>query len=255
MSKLVQKDKYEEEDSEDKGLDIDEDSESVKTTPFRIDSKNIKIIAIVFIILIIIIITIILILNNTSKDIEPDLDILQPNSDGTYGDSLDNLNFYDESTKELLRSYGYTGYDIEQHEKAEDDPQYLIETVVLQRKEVLRNTYAELKAEAYKAGSQEYKDLLDSTWLSEEPKNCFQPNPADYTTTMEVANLDYEKLAPRGNQLFLKVIMKDKTKYFMEISPGKYQTLDDSGNIVVEYEVVEYGDEIFIQNMREKNVY
>lgn len=93
----------------------------------------------------------------------------------------------------------------------------------------------------YDMASPEYKAVIDQTWMSLPLRSDI----AEWTEDKYLAysydaqqNLDYEKIPPYGNQLFLKVYLDADTHdswFFLNITPQEWNMLDDSGNVVVDY--------------------
>ena len=83
--------------------------------------------------------------------------------------------------------------------------------------------------------SPEYKELMSKTWLGQE-EMYLSEDVDSYAYYMETLNLDYEKLEPRGNQLYLKVFFNNGKAFFMTVTPQRYIELRERGNIVVKLE-------------------
>jgi heme/copper-type cytochrome/quinol oxidase subunit 2 len=92
----------------------------------------------------------------------------------------------------------------------------------------------------YDVASDAYKDVIGQTWMS-LPKRT---DIIEWTEDMLAyehqvrQNLDYEKVEPYGNQLFLKVYLDASTHdswFFLNITPNEWNLLDDTGNVVVDY--------------------
>lgn len=150
---------------------------------------------------------------------------------------------YTPDEKAQLRQYGYTGSDIETNELAEIPAQQLIDQVIKDREE--------LEAQFASKSSPAYQELLQQTWLGGE----ILQTPTDPTliqsTTVKRANVDYVKIPPHGNQLFVRLNMPDGKRSFMCVSPVTYAQLNDSGNIVVDYTVVTFPDAEYITEITE----
>lgn len=100
----------------------------------------------------------------------------------------------------------------------------------------LRNTLP-----TYDMSSDEFKDVISDTWMALPKRTDIVEwtNP-DYLAYQyeEKQNLDYEKVEPFGNQLFLKVYLDATTHeswFFLNITPEEWNQLDDTGNVVVSY--------------------
>lgn len=93
----------------------------------------------------------------------------------------------------------------------------------------------------YDMASPEYKEVIDQTWMSLPIRTDI----GEWTEDKYLAysyeakqNLDYEKIDPYGNQLFIKVYLDADTHdswFFLNVTPQEWNMLDDIGNVVVEY--------------------
>lgn len=92
----------------------------------------------------------------------------------------------------------------------------------------------------YDIATEEYKNVINQTWMSLPKRNDI----IEWTEDMLAyehqvrQNLDYEKVEPYGNQLFLKVYLDASTHdswFFLNITPNEWNLLDDTGNVVVDY--------------------
>lgn len=135
---------------------------------------------------------------------------------------------------EALRAAGYTGYEIEQFEAEARDYNELIAEAEAARQAWIDEAVAPL----YDTASDEYKNSVRNTWLGLPERTDVE----DFTETgsyyEETKNLDYEKVEPRGQQLFVKVYLDDsshETYFFVNVEPSDYLKLNDSGNVVVTY--------------------
>ena len=54
--------------------------------------------------------------------------------------------------------------------------------------------------------------------------------------------MDYEKLPPKGYQLFIKVYLNADSVFFMDISPERWVNMEETGNIVVNIQYTLTGD-------------
>lgn len=92
----------------------------------------------------------------------------------------------------------------------------------------------------YDMTSAEYKGIIDQTWMSLPERHDLAEWTTEYIAySYDVeANLDYEKVTPYGNQLFLKIYLDDNTHdswFFLNIKPEEWNMLGDRGNVVVNY--------------------
>ncbi len=93
----------------------------------------------------------------------------------------------------------------------------------------------------YDLTSDAYKEIIGETWMSLPERTDIVEWTKDnlaYKHSVQ-QNLDYEKVTPYGNQLFLKVYLDASTHdswFFLCITPEQWNMLDDKGNVVVDYE-------------------
>ncbi len=92
----------------------------------------------------------------------------------------------------------------------------------------------------YDMTSDKYKEVINQTWMSLPERHDLAEWTTDYIAySYDVeANLDYEKVTPYGNQLFLKIYLDDNTHdswFFLNIKPEEWNMLGPKGNVVVNY--------------------
>lgn len=158
------------------------------------------------------------------------------NVQNDWVDSLDEVDSefaYSDSEVELLRLNGYTGYEIEEYAALGYPADSLVEEAEAERESLLAEEYADLLDSA----SPEYQELRNKTWLGQKefPIDEGTEPLTKYTQNM---NLDYEKVTASGYQLWLKLYVKEDLAVFMTVSPDRWNSLADSGNIVVQLEYV-----------------
>lgn len=161
---------------------------------------------------------------------------------------------YDLTERELLRNNGYNADDIERYEVEERDPYILVE----EAKEA-RRLINEAEVKPYLDGaSDEYKSLASMTWLGGSPisEEVLKGNEFDFEVTYGTFNCDYDKVPPRGSQLFLRLYLEEYKQYvFMSVNSKRYVELKDSGNIVINMDYNIYPDgSIIITNVEEKDI-
>lgn len=92
----------------------------------------------------------------------------------------------------------------------------------------------------YDMTSEDYKSVIEQTWMSLPERHDLAEWTEDYIAySYDVEdNLDYEKVTPYGNQLFLKIYLDDNTHdswFFLNIKPEEWNMLGPKGNVVVNY--------------------
>lgn len=155
---------------------------------------------------------------------------------------------YTDSELAELRAYGYTGPEIEEFQSQAMPASNLVEDARAAQEAVQKEILDSLSDTT----SPEYQELLNSTWLGGEPLTITPTD--DYSTEIVSYNADYDKVAPRGTQLFINVHLEDGTNVFMPMHPVRWVELKDSGNINVEYTVVTYGTAKVVTEIHEVEV-
>lgn len=147
-----------------------------------------------------------------------------------------------------LRAYGYTGAEIEEFQSQAIPSSNLVEDARAAQEAIQRDILETLSD----VTSPEYQELLNSTWLGGEPLTITPTE--NYSTEIVSYNADYDKVEPKGTQLFLAIHLEDGTNVFMPVHPVRWVTLKDSGNINVEYTVVTYGSAKVVTEIHEVEV-
>ena len=147
---------------------------------------------------------------------------------------------YTELELASLRRVGYTSTEIEDAQLLETPAQELIDAAEAERQKYLEETIKPY----YEARSEEFKELESQTWLGlpELDEDTIPSTPEEYDslrTTSKTVNTDYEKVDPRGKQLWLK-IYTDKTKtdwVYYQCNYREWNSLDNEGNVVVNFQI------------------
>lgn len=167
--------------------------------------------------------------------------------DSDYWSQYDEPSTYTEDEKTLLRSWGYTGDEIESNEKSKTHVDDLV-AEAKKEQEAARATLSNPQ-------SPEYQKLLNETWLGQDAINL--PAYKKDVTESELSyvthtyNADYTKVPPHGHNLFLKVYLPDGSYAFMECAITRFMQLKDVGNIVVSYTEITFGKTSIIEDMKE----
>lgn len=147
-----------------------------------------------------------------------------------------------------LRKWGYTAREIEKASNDRLSAQALVDEARAMREEAQKEALAAVSDTA----SPEYQNLLASTWLGGEDIDLSTVSPdALQNATTSTENVDFEKVEPKGTQLFVRLYLKDGTKAFMDMTPRRYVQLNDSGNMVVTISRITIGDVTVITNIEE----
>ena len=147
---------------------------------------------------------------------------------------------YSDEERKSLMQMGYTQIDIENFEISS----LLMEDIIIEYDNMVAEHF-EANIKPYLDGkSDAYKRLEEYTWLGGEeidPEIDVNEQENYYSETV---NCDFVKVPAMGSQLFTKVVTPKGIIAFMPVTPYRYQTLEDSGNIVVEitYTIVPSGD-------------
>lgn len=161
---------------------------------------------------------------------------------------------YSSEQRKALRAYGFSGDEIDEHEKAQDDPEALIAQATEDIKNEKRKVYKELQQEMLDSASPEYKALIEDTWLAGEAHEVKMPAGGIFDTIEKTENIRYKKLESHGNQCFIKITLDDGATVFMALHPDRYLSLKDEGNMVITYKKVVYGDTYYVLDIKEKPI-
>ena len=153
---------------------------------------------------------------------------------------------YTEQEYADLRRVGYTSSEIEDFKSKELEAAPLIEQAKEERKAYLDETVAPY----YDGRSDEFKKLEQDTWVGlpmiEDSSIPDTTEELDTLTNRQVTiNTDFEKVEPRGNQLFIKVYTDKKHSSWVYYQCSFYQwyQLEDEGNIVAEATITTFETE------------
>lgn len=154
----------------------------------------------------------------------------------------------------ILRSYGYTAEEIEQHQDNLTDVSYLIEEAKASMEKRVQELYVELSEKASNPKSAEFKQLMNMTWLQGKPR-VVATNADTFEITTYKENCRFTKVPARGPQLFIKLDL-DSTgeSVFLNVTPHRYAALKSEGQMVITYDLVAYGDQNYITNLVEVEI-
>ncbi len=160
------------------------------------------------------------------------------------------ITYYTPDEVEALRENGYTGDEIEEYDELEMPAENLIEAAI-----AVRTALYEEEAKPYQdSKSEEYKKLEADTWVG-QPKLKIDSDITGYTYYSDITNVDYKKLPARGMQLFVKLVFPEGEVAFMTVTPERYLTLRNEGNIVVEYNyILTSEDKKIIISIQERDI-
>ena len=144
---------------------------------------------------------------------------------------------YTAEEKEALRLVGYTGDEIETFEFEQKDAQSIVD----EAEEARQEKYEEEVKPFFDGASEEFKELYDDTWYGQKEIQVDEDT-SSYGYYNKNLNVDYEKLPPRGHQLFIKLYLRNGDAVFMTVTPERYLELPDSGNMVVAMKYTKLGN-------------
>lgn len=158
---------------------------------------------------------------------------------------------YTSAELKALRKWGYTASELEIASRDGLTPQELVDSARADREEAQKEALAAVSDTA----SDEYKKLLNQTWLGGEPLDVSQFT-ADYVYNTEERTeiADYEKCDPHGEQCFIKVYLDNGDAAFMQVTPQRFNELPDTGNMVVVIDDVTLNDVTVITSITEQRV-
>lgn len=158
---------------------------------------------------------------------------------------------YTEKELTALRKWGFTASEIEIASRDGLSAKELVASARADREEAQKEALAAVSDTA----SDEYKYLLNKTWLGQEPLDISKfTSDIMYNQMTYTDNADFEKIEPRGRQCFIKVYLSDGSVAFMDLTPSRYNELPESGNIVVEVYYVDVEGTWVITSITEKRV-
>lgn len=158
---------------------------------------------------------------------------------------------YDDDTKAKLRAAGYTADDIEKFEASQSNSEELLEKAKEDKTKYLMDLYTELNPKVTDATSEEFKNLKNMTWLSGTVRPVYKDSKVMYTTSETRENCRYVKIPPTGGQLFIKLTLKNGDNIFYNVHPQSYESLDQEGNMVIQYDTIKYGAYNYYLNIKE----
>ena len=167
----------------------------------------------------------------------------QTSSGGTTSSTSGGVGEFNGKTADTLRKWGFTNNQMEIASRDGISAEAMVEQAKQERKE------AQWASEAY-------QNMLRQTWLGQPPMDISGFNSTDvmYATESYTENVDYEKVDPSGMQLWVKCFLKNGTTAFMQCPPARYNELEPSGNIVIQYTVVVAGESRIITQISEYRV-
>lgn len=170
--------------------------------------------------------------------------------------STESLDSVDEDAKVELRKLGYTGDEIALALSQGFSVDMLIEEAT-----ELRNAEAkEAMKRIQDSASDEFKYIINNSIFCMEEQNfdSFDVNVEGSMNykSVYVVNADYVKCPIRGHQLYIKCKIANDTYVFYDVTPERWETLPDSGNIVLSVHYSLYGSQypnMYVTNIEEVN--
>ena len=176
----------------------------------------------------------------------------QTSSGGTTSSTSGGVGEFNGKTADTLRKWGFTNNQMEIASRDGISAEAMVEQAKQERKEA----QWEAMMDAADGASEAYQNMLRQTWLGQPPMDISGFNSTDvmYATESYTENVDYEKVDPSGMQLWVKCFLKNGTTAFMQCPPARYNELEPSGNIVIQYTVVVAGESRIITQISEYRV-
>ena len=162
----------------------------------------------------------------------------------------------DEDIKVQLRKLGYTGDEIELALSNGLSTEALIEQATALRDAEAKEALIRIQDSA----SDEFKYIVNNSIFCMEEKT-FDVYDHDIEGAINykgsyIVNADYEKCPVRGYQLYIKCKIANDTYVFYDVSPDRWGTLPDSGNIVlrIQYTIIgSHNPNMYITEIEEVN--
>ena len=163
----------------------------------------------------------------------------------------------DIATSEQLRRAGYTGDEIELALSMGTS----VDELLLKAQEVQDEAAKEALIRMSDTASPEFQERTQNTMYC-MPLNTFESFTLDADTATNyqgsyIVNADFEKMPTYGLQLQLKCKIADGTYVFYTVTPAQWETLPETGNIVLHVDYVLYGTygiNVWITGITEMNV-
>lgn len=153
--------------------------------------------------------------------------------------ALDALNLSEGNL--ILKSYGYTGDEIELAQSLGLSVEQLVSAAQAKRDEVTAESLERMSDHA----SKEFQMMYNYSQYSMPHYTFYEiPDGADKWVLNDgyfIVNADYEKCPTYGYQLQLKVKIANGTYVYMNTDPYHWEELADEGNIVVRVDYILYG--------------
>lgn len=151
-----------------------------------------------------------------------------------------------------LRKHGYTADEIEWSREHGITYDSMLSAAELEAEELAKEKI-KLMGDT---GSPEYQALINKTWLGGEEFELTEVLPDEYGAydieyVTKIINADYVKCGQQGSQLFLCVSTAEYGNIFLTVEPKRWMQLEESGNIVVEVNVCNYGGKAVIVSVFE----
>lgn len=150
-----------------------------------------------------------------------------------------------------LRAAGYTATEMEEMSAKGEEVDSALQKAKALRDAYLMNLYKELQKDVQKDNSDSYKALVKDTWLGGDLRPVHKEENVMYDTKTLRENCRYTKVAPLGGELLLRLTLKNGDILYYNIHPSRYEKLDDEGNMVIDYDLITYGDKIYYLNIKE----
>lgn len=145
------------------------------------------------------------------------------------------------SDTETLRKLGYTGDEIDLAISTGMDIQAMIDAAQQLQDEAAREAINRMSEFL----SPEFQHIYNNSifFMPEQPFIAPQSFETKHSYSGSyIVNADYEKIDTYGYQLWIKVKIANNTYAFMQVVPSRWETLPDTGNIVVRVDYTQYGD-------------
>lgn len=177
------------------------------------------------------------------------------NDTPTSDTSSDDSSSVDEDIKVTLKKLGYTGDEIQ----AAVDNGLDLNALVEEGKKLQDEAAKEALKRMSDSASKEFKEIVNNSIYC-MPKGTFTESPYGDVNSVNlsdsyIVNADYDKLPTYGMQLFLKCKIANNTYLFVPVTPQRWETLPESGNIVLQIDYTLYGSAestgVYVTNVTE----
>ena len=186
--------------------------------------------------------------------VSPDLYTQVSNYDlsSTGEEDTEEVSPLDDEQNTKLRALGYTGDEIEWANEHGID----FDTLVAEAEKLRDQEAHEALVRMSDSASEEFRYIIENSYFSEIKREFKSQADVEewervYKSGSFIVNADYVKCPTYGAQLFLKCKIASNTCVYYNITPARWDSLPNSGNIVLQVSYVDYPKTRYIVEIQE----